>query len=91
MGFDLQNEPMATKTSECTGSAGANWPCGRATHMRDVLGSNNPIKVMTGGIGGDIVQGCTFMPAAVNCPAVDVISIHRFALPYHHLTLIVTL
>ena len=81
MAFDLQNEPMATKTAECKGSnpAGANWPCGRATHMRSVLGSSNPIKIATGGVGGDISQGCNFMAAAVNCPAIDILSIHRYA------------
>ncbi|KAI1413025.1 glycoside hydrolase [Hypoxylon sp. FL1857] len=79
MAFDLQNEPMSTKTSECTGTAGANWVCGRAQHMRSVLGANNPIKISSGGIGGDISKGCTFMPAAVNCGQLDIIAIHRYA------------
>ncbi|KAI1347141.1 glycoside hydrolase [Xylaria sp. FL0043] len=79
MAFDLQNEPMSTKTSECLTGAGANWVCGRAQHMRSVLGANNPIKISSGGIGGDISQGCNFMSAAVNCAELDIIAIHRYA------------
>ncbi|KAI1424971.1 glycoside hydrolase [Xylaria sp. FL1777] len=79
MAFDLQNEPMSTKTSECLTDAGAEWVCGRAQHMRSVLGATNPIKISSGGIGGDISKGCTFMPAAVNCGQLDIIAIHRYA------------
>ncbi|KAI6081001.1 glycoside hydrolase [Hypoxylon rubiginosum] len=79
MAFDLQNEPMSTKTEECTGTAGANWVCGRAQYMRSVLGANNPIKIASGGLGGDISKGCTFMSAAVNCGQLDMIAIHRYA------------
>lgn len=77
--FDLQNEPMSTETEECAGAAGASWVCGRARHMRGVLGADNPIKIASGGLGGDVSKGCTFMPAAVNCPELDVIAIHRYA------------
>ncbi|KAI1366804.1 glycoside hydrolase [Xylaria arbuscula] len=79
MAFDLQNEPMSTKTEECTSGAGAKWICGRAQHMRDVLGVGNPIKISTGGIGGDISKGCNFMDAAVTCDALDLIAVHRYA------------
>jgi mannan endo-1,4-beta-mannosidase len=81
MGFDLQNEPMSTKTAECLGTnpPGAAWPCGRAQYMRSVLGADNPIKIITGGIGGDIVHGCTFMSTAVQCPEIDIVAIHRYA------------
>lgn len=81
MGFDLQNEPMSTKVAECQGSnpPGANWPCGRAAFMRSILGDNNPIKIASGGIGGDISHDCNFMEAAVTCPELDIISIHRYA------------
>ncbi|KAI1758716.1 glycoside hydrolase [Hypoxylon sp. FL1150] len=60
MAFDLQNEPMLTKTEEHTGTAGTNW-------------------IASGSLGGDISQGCTFMPAAVNCAQLDMIAIHRYA------------
>ncbi|KAI0438081.1 glycoside hydrolase [Xylaria telfairii] len=79
MAFDLQNEPMSTKVSECQTDAGAKWVCGRAQHMRSVLGANNPIKISSGGIGGDISKNCNFMPAAVNCGQLDMIAIHRYA------------
>lgn len=79
MAFDLQNEPMSTKTEECTSGAGAEWVCGRAQHMRSVLGADNPIKISSGGIGGDISKNCNFMDAAVNCAALDLIAVHRYA------------
>ncbi|KAI0467775.1 glycoside hydrolase [Xylaria cf. heliscus] len=79
MAFDLQNEPMATKTSECQTDAGAQWVCGRAQHMRSILGATNPIKISSGGIGGDISKNCNFMAAAVNCAQLDIIAVHRYA------------
>ncbi|KAI0555793.1 glycoside hydrolase [Xylaria curta] len=79
MAFDLQNEPMSTKLAECQTSAGANWICGRAQHMRSVLGANNPIKISSGGIGGDISHNCNFVSAAVNCGQLDMIAVHRYA------------
>ncbi|KAI1182478.1 glycoside hydrolase [Nemania serpens] len=79
MAFDLQNEPMSTKVAECQTSAGANWVCGRAQHMRSVLGGQNPIKVSSGGIGGDISKNCNFMSAAFNCGQLDMIAVHRYA------------
>ncbi|GKT42263.1 uncharacterized protein ColSpa_02444 [Colletotrichum spaethianum] len=53
--------------------------CGRATHLRDELGPDNPILVSTGGVGGDFSHGCTFVIAVTECPAVDAISVYRFA------------
>lgn len=79
MAFDLQNEPMSTKVEECQSGAGAAWVCGRAQHMRSVLGGDNPIKVSSGGIGGDISKSCNFMDAAVNCAQLDMIAVHRYA------------
>lgn len=74
-----QNEPMSPKLSECTGGDAHGWICGRATHMRDQLGEGSPIIITSGGIGGDFSHGCTFVEAAVNCPALDAIAIHRYA------------
>ncbi|KAI1199238.1 glycoside hydrolase [Nemania serpens] len=79
MAFDLQNEPMSTKVSECQTDAGAKWVCGRAQHMRTVLGATNPIKISSGGIGGDVSKNCNFMSAAVTCGQLDMIAIHRYA------------
>lgn len=60
MGFDIQNEPMQYSNGIC--KAGTNtFLCDRANTIRSVLGANNPIKIITGGIGGDSVHGCTFV------------------------------
>lgn len=79
MAFDLQNEPMAPKLSECTDGDIHGWVCGRAAHMRAVLGAANLIKIASGGISGDYSHGCSFLPAALNCPQLDMISVHRYA------------
>lgn len=55
------------------------WLCGRAQHIKNELGANNPILVSTGGVGGDISWGCTFIKAVTQCSAIDVISVHRYA------------
>jgi hypothetical protein len=74
MGFDVQNEPMAPKQSECTNNDVHGWLCGRAAHMRSVLGAENAIKIGSGGIGGDYYWNCNFMQAALQCPELDMIS-----------------
>lgn len=47
--------------------------------MREVLGSDSPILVSTGGMGGDFAHDCNFSPAVTSCDAIDVISVHRYA------------
>lgn len=74
-----QNEPMSPKLSECTGGDKHGWICGRAKHMREQLGKNNPIIITSGGIGGDFSHGCTFIEAATSCAALDAIAVHRYA------------
>lgn len=74
MAFDLQNEPFASKTEECKYSSAQSWACGRAKTLRAELGGNNPIKIATGGLGGDISHDCTFLSSAVNCPQIDMIA-----------------
>ncbi|KAL1872685.1 hypothetical protein Daus18300_004231 [Diaporthe australafricana] len=74
-----QNEPMSPTGSHCTGGDTHGWICGRATHMREQLGQDNPIIVTSGGIGGDFSHGCTFVEAATSCPALDAIAVHRYA------------
>lgn len=70
---------MSPKLSECTDGDAHGWICGRATHIRDQLGPDNPIIVSSGGIGGDFSHGCTFIAAATGCPALDAIAVHRYA------------
>lgn len=74
MGFDLQNEPFASKTAECTSPAAQNWACGRAKAMRGAPGASNPIKIATGGFGGDISHGRTFQSSVTQCPEIDIIA-----------------
>lgn len=74
MGFDLQNEPFASKTEECHYSSAQSWACGRAKALRAELGGYNPIKIATGGLGGDISHGCTFLESAMNCPQIDMVA-----------------
>lgn len=74
MAFDIENEPFSSKTEECKYSSASTWVCGRSKTMRDILGANNPIKIATGGFGGDISQGCTFEAGATTCPSVDIVS-----------------
>lgn len=81
MGFDLQNEPFSSKTEECTYATAQSWACGRAATLRDALGAQNPIKIGTGGLGGDISHGCTFIKSAMDCPQIDMVSVHRYAGP----------
>lgn len=79
MGFDIENEPMTSDTSICTDNDTAGWLCSRAANMRQTLGAENPIKIGTGGIGGDISHNCNFMSSALSCPEIDMISVHRYA------------
>ncbi|KAI0006472.1 glycoside hydrolase family 5 protein [Xylariaceae sp. FL0662B] len=78
LAFDLQNEPMSPDATVCQDGDKAGWLCGRAEHMRATLGAS-PIKIATGGIGGDISHGCTFIEAATQCDAIDLIAVHRYA------------
>lgn len=81
MAFDLQNEPFASKTEECHYDTAQSWACGRANTLRSALGGNNPIKIATGGLGGDISHGCTFLSSAMSCDQIDMVAVHRYAGP----------
>ncbi|XXG96871.1 hypothetical protein Hte_003162 [Hypoxylon texense] len=78
MAFDLQNEPMSPDTSVCKNDDPQGWLCGRAKHMRATLGADNPIRIATGGVGGDISHGCAFARAATRCAEVDLVAVHRY-------------
>ncbi|KAI0125154.1 glycoside hydrolase superfamily [Xylariales sp. AK1849] len=81
VGFDIQNEPFNSETSECSNSAAASWVCDRAQHIRSVLGTSNPIKISTGGLAGDFSNKCTFGAGSTTCDAIDMIAVHRYAGP----------
>ena len=83
MAFDLQNEPFAAEPAKCQQPSAEKWVCGRASHMRSVLGAENPIRVASGGFGGDSSHGCTFV--GTSCDDLDIMS--GMYLPfgvYHH-------
>lgn len=82
MGFNLQNEPFASETSKCFLDSAEDWICGRSVHMREVLGANNPIKVASGGFGGDISHGCTFV--GMGCGSLDIVSGMSLSHPIFH-------
>lgn len=72
MAFDLQNEPFAPEPAKCRQPSAEKWVCGRASHMRSVLGAENPIRVASGGFGGDVSHGCTFV--GTSCEDLDIMS-----------------
>ncbi|KAI8626914.1 glycoside hydrolase family 5 protein [Xylariaceae sp. FL1651] len=79
LAFDLQNEPMCADTSLCTNNDKAGWLCDIALAMRVALGGQNPIKIASGGVGGDESHGCTTIGAATGCGQIDVIAAHKYA------------
>ena len=46
-------------------------------NMKDIVGSSG-VKLATGGIGGDQSHGNNLMPKAVQCSAIDLLSIHGY-------------
>ncbi len=76
MAFDLQNEPFAPKTDECSsnGAAAKTWVCGRSDALRAALGADNPIKIASGGFGGDYSKGCSFFEGAMSCSSLDIVA-----------------
>lgn len=78
--FDVQNEPLLAykgtgKPGVCSiPDSAKGWVCKRATNMRKILGADNPIKIASGGIGGDANNQCSFLDDAMKCPDLDVIA-----------------
>ncbi|KAJ6444550.1 LOW QUALITY PROTEIN: beta- -mannanase protein [Purpureocillium lavendulum] len=81
MAFDLQNEPFAAKTDECSGNGAAakTWVCGRSDALRAALGADSPIKIASGGFGGDYSKDCSFFAGAMSCSSLDIVAVHRYA------------
>ncbi|RYO93874.1 hypothetical protein DL762_000829 [Monosporascus cannonballus] len=51
----------------------------RANHLRQELGPNSRVKLLTGGVCGDISHDSGFIEPVTACNAVDPISAHRFS------------
>ncbi|RYP66821.1 hypothetical protein DL769_005916 [Monosporascus sp. CRB-8-3] len=70
---NLQNEPMTPDPSACQAGDVHGWLCGGANYLRQELGADQPIRMLTGGVSGDISNECTFIEAVTACNAVDLI------------------
>jgi mannan endo-1,4-beta-mannosidase len=70
---------MCADTSLCKNNDQAGWLCDIALSMRVALGGQNPIKIATGGVGGDESHGCTTISAATSCGQIDIIAAHKYA------------
>lgn len=80
MAFDLQNEPLIKQLDKLNSNDPDDWLCGRAGALRNVLGSSN-IKVATGGVGGSHYccdHEFNTLEKALQCDAIDIISIHGY-------------
>jgi mannan endo-1,4-beta-mannosidase len=80
MAFDLQNEPLIKQLDKLQGNDPDDWLCGRAGVLRNTLGTSN-IKVATGGVGGSHYccdHEFNTLEKALQCDAIDVISIHGY-------------
>lgn len=80
MAFDLQNEPLIKQLDKLNDNDPDDWLCGRAGVLRNALGSSN-IKVATGGIGGSHYccdHEFNNLEKAMQCDAIDIISVHGY-------------
>ncbi|KAI1781319.1 hypothetical protein F4818DRAFT_436511 [Hypoxylon cercidicola] len=64
---ESQNEPMSPDTSVCKNNDPRGWLC-----------ADNPVRIATGRIGGDISHDCTSAKAATQCAEVDLIAVHLY-------------
>lgn len=77
LAFDIQNEPFQQAEDKASNNDPDDWLCGRAGNMKQILGGS-AVKLATGGIGGDQSHGNNFMPKALYCDAIDIMSIHGY-------------
>jgi mannan endo-1,4-beta-mannosidase len=80
LAFDLQNEPLIEQIDLLNANDPDDWLCGRAGALKGLLGSSG-VKVATGGVGGS--QYCcdhefNLLEKAVQCEAIDILSVHGY-------------
>jgi len=80
LAIDLQNEPLIEQLDKLNANDPDGWLCGRAGALKGFVGSSR-IKVVTGGIGGS--QYCcdhefNFPEKALQCDAIDILSVHGY-------------
>jgi mannan endo-1,4-beta-mannosidase len=83
LAFDLQNEPLIEQIDLLNANDPDDWLCGRAGALKGLLGSSG-VKVATGGVGGS--QYCcdhefNLLEKAVQCEAIDILSVHGYVTP----------
>lgn len=74
VGFDLQNEPFINKGDQCSMSREeVQWVCDRSTNLRrNLLPAGSPIRILSGGLGGDVDKGCGTPAIVQQCADLDV-------------------
>ncbi|KAF2236156.1 glycoside hydrolase family 5 protein [Viridothelium virens] len=77
LAFDIQNEPFQQAEDQASNNDPNDWLCGRAGNMNALI-NNSGVKLATGGVGGDQSHGNNLMPKAIECSAIDLISIHGY-------------
>ncbi|KAI9703504.1 MAG: hypothetical protein M1820_005808 [Bogoriella megaspora] len=77
LAFDIQNEPFQQAEDEASNNDPSDWLCGRAGNMKLIINGSG-VKLATGGIGGDQSHGNNLMPKAIECSAIDLVSIHAY-------------
>lgn len=76
IGFDLQNEPYINKAHTDCGSlsqAEVQWVCDRSTNLRrNMLPPGSTIRILSGGLGGDVAKSCGTPTIVQQCADLDV-------------------
>jgi len=77
LAFDIENEPFQQALDLAGENDPSDWLCGRAGKMADIIAGSG-VKLATGGVGGDQSHGYNFMSKAIECSAIDMISMHGY-------------
>ncbi|KAL9623331.1 MAG: hypothetical protein Q9160_002438 [Pyrenula sp. 1 TL-2023] len=77
LAFDIENEPMIAARDIASQNDAPDWLCGRASNMQKIINSSG-VLIATGGIGGDANAGFNFIGKALQCDAIDIMSIHSY-------------
>ncbi|KAL9110318.1 MAG: hypothetical protein Q9227_005049 [Pyrenula ochraceoflavens] len=77
LAFDIENEPMINAQDIAKNNDPPDWLCGRAGNMAK-LTDGSGVLMATGVIAGDESNGANLMQKALECDAIDIISIHGY-------------
>lgn len=81
LAFDLQNELMINALGLLSANDPTDWLCSQAGSMKALIPPSSNVKIATGGIGGS--QYCcdhefNLLPKALQCDAIDIMSVHGY-------------